>query len=602
MDKRTILYIILLSVTFFFMQRWFFPEKAKVSKPSNAQATLPVEKKALSSHGEENFYTLENEYAQLVFSSQGGALSEINLPLHSKEHPQSVIHEIDFDREIVANSPTNAHFPLHSDHLGGYYPLIRRPVVTLEGTPSHPVPYALSIIDDASPTTIPTFSLQKQEKNLLQFVGHSSNRKITKTFSFSEKTPYFFDLIVKVEGDAKNLWLSSGIPEVELTSGSFAPILKFHVTSGQKSSVEKIDLPKESITVLSTKPDWVCNSNGFLGLILDPLDAPASGYRVSKVDGALVPTRLTLIDKEHYPAADYPGYQIFLSLKEGENHFRIFAGPFQDEILKNADKDYSDPKTGYSPDYVGAESYHGWFAFLSEPFAKFLFLLMKLFYKFTHSWGFSIILLTIALRIMLYPLNSWSIKSNAKMQELAPKIKSIQAKFKKDPKRMQMETMKAYREMGVNPFMGCLPILIQMPFLIGMFDLLKSTFELRGASFIPGWINNLTAPDVLFSWNFRIFFIGNQFHLLPILLGVIMFVQQRMSAKLPKNRSEWTDQQRQLYVMAWMLPVFFTFMFYQLPSGLNIYWFSSMVLGIVQQWWMTRKTKGIEPCKPGKCS
>jgi YidC/Oxa1 family membrane protein insertase len=135
-----------------------------------------------------------------------------------------------------------------------------------------------------------------------------------------------------------------------------------------------------------------------------------------------------------------------------------------------------------------------------------------------------------------------------------------------------------------------------------MFDLLKSAFELRGASFIPGWIDNLTAPDVLFSWSTHIFFIGNQFHLLPILLGVIMFVQQKMSSKLPQNRSEWTDQQRQLYVMAWILPLFFTFMFYQLPSGLNIYWFSSMLLGILQQWWMTRKTKGITPCGPGKTS
>ncbi len=603
MDKRTILYVILLSVTFFFVQRWLFPEKPKVSKEVQVASAKTSEKKEPLSHGEEKFFTIENEYMQLVFSSLGGSLAEINLPFKNKEHPSRAVQEIEIDRELISKNPENASFPLGSSSLGGFYPLIRRPVATPQGIISHPRYYSLQVIDENSPAAAThLFSLTRQEKNLLVFTGVSAGRKITKTFAFSEKTPYFFDVTITIEGNAKNLWLSSGVPEVELTSGAPAPILKYHFTKGQKSSVEKIDLPKDAITVTSTKPDWVCNSNGFLGLILDPIDGIASGYRAAKIDGTLLPTRLTLLDPQHYSAENYPGYQLFLPLKEGENHFRIFAGPFQDQILSEADANFSDLKTGYTPDYEGAQSYHGWFAFLSEPFAKFLFLLMKLFFKVTHSWGFSIILLTIALRVMLYPLNSWSIKSNAKMQELAPKIKIIQAKFKKDPKRLQIETMKAYREGGVNPFMGCLPILIQMPFLIGMFDLLKSTFELRGASFIPGWIDNLTAPDVLFSWSQHIFFIGNQFHLLPILLGLIMFIQQRMSAKLPKNRNEWTDQQRQLYVMAWMLPLFFTFMFYQLPSGLNIYWFSSMVLGIVQQWWMTKKTKGTEPCKPGKPS
>ncbi len=602
MDKRTILYIVLLSATFFFVQRWFFPEKPRVGKEAQQSVMADSGKKELPARSEEKFFTLENETTQLVFSTRGGSLAEINLPFRSKEHPTRAVQAIEFDQEMITVSPENARFPLNSQNLGGYYPLIRRPIAKNGGIVSHPQYYSLHVIDESSPQDTISFSLRRQEKNLVEFVGIFPNRKITKTFSFSEKTPYFFDLTVTVEGDAKNLWLSSGVPEVELTSGSPAPVLKYHLTKGQKSSVEKIDLPKDSITVLSTKPDWVCNSNGFLGLIIDPLDGLSSGYRASKVEGTLLPTRLTLLNQEHFPPANFPGYQLFLPLKEGKNQFRIFAGPFQDQILSRADADFSDLKTGYTPDYEGAQSYHGWFAFLSEPFAKFLFLLMKLFYKFTHSWGFSIILLTIALRLMLYPLNSWSIKSNAKMQELAPKIKILQAKFKKDPKRLQMESMKAYREMGVNPFMGCLPILIQMPFLIGMFDLLKSAFELRGASFIPGWIDNLTAPDVLFNWPKHIFFIGNQFHLLPILLGLIMFVQQRMSAKLPKDRSEWTDQQRQLYVMAWILPLFFTFMFYQLPSGLNIYWFSSMVLGILQQWWMTKKTKGITPCKPGKSS
>jgi YidC/Oxa1 family membrane protein insertase len=123
---------------------------------------------------------------------------------------------------------------------------------------------------------------------------------------------------------------------------------------------------------------------------------------------------------------------------------------------------------------------------------------------------------------MLYPLNAWSIKSTSRMQQVAPQVAAIQEKYKKDPKRAQMEVIALYKEKGVNPLTGCFPILIQIPFLIGMFDLLKSTFELRGVSFIPGWIDNLTAPDILFSWSYPIFFIGNSFHLLPLLLAAVM--------------------------------------------------------------------------------
>src|SRR5207249_1127236 len=164
----------------------------------------------------------------------------------------------------------------------------------------------------------------------------------------------------------------------------------------------------------------------------------------------------------------------------------------------------------------------------------------------------------------------WSNKSMMRMQQIGPDVAAIQEKYKKNPKQAQIEVMNLYRERGVNPVSGCLPMLIQMPFLIGMFDLLKSTFELRGASFVPGWIDNLAAPDVLFSWTTPIFFIGNQFHLLPIILGVVMFFQQRLSSSLPKDPNLLTEQQKQQKMMGYIMTVVFTVMFYHFPSGLNI--------------------------------
>ncbi|MDB6081800.1 MAG: Membrane protein insertase YidC, partial [Chlamydiia bacterium] len=176
-------------------------------------------------------------------------------------------------------------------------------------------------------------------------------------------------------------------------------------------------------------------------------------------------------------------------------------------------------------------------------------------------------------------------------------VKAIQERHKKDPQKAQQEIVALYREYGVNPLSGCLPLLIQMPFLIGMFDLLKSAFELRGASFIPGWINDLSAPDVLFTWSYPLPLFGTEFHLLPFLLGGIMFVQQNMMSSMPTDKAQWTDQQRQQRAMGNMMTLVMAVMFYQFPSGLNIYWISSMALSMVQQWWTNRSMdkKGLTP-------
>jgi YidC/Oxa1 family membrane protein insertase len=361
-----------------------------------------------------------------------------------------------------------------------------------------------------------------------------------------------------------------------------------------------IPLPKETTTNSSIHPDWLCNSNGFFGIILDPLNDVTDGFKASYVPGQTVPSRLVEIDQAYnrFQADTLPGYLLAMPIKGTQKvlNYRIFAGPFSDSILKTVDKTFSDAAKGYSPDYIASQSWHGFFSVISEPFAKFLFVLMQFFHSITHSWGFSIILLTVALRIMMYPLNAWSTKSMLKMQQIAPEVAAIQERHKKDPKTAQLEIMKLYSEKGANPFSGCIPLLIQMPFLIGMFDLLKTTFELRGASFIPGWIDNLSAPDVLFSWGTPIFFIGNQFHLLPILLGGVMFLQQRVSAP-PVDPSKMTEQQQQQRTMMMFMPIIFTFMFYHFPSGLNIYWLSSMLLGMLQQWW-TQKRLAKEAAKP----
>lgn len=613
----------------------FLNAAPSISQYITLKTLQPVQPVLSQSKEQEKFFVLENEYMQLVFSNYGGALAEINLPFESDANNESVVREIEFDRVIKQDYPFNDHFPAKpyytpgsskngpfvinkETQIGGYYPLIRRSLVLSSKGDALPFPpkfYALNVVSDYPEVAELVYEVKEFDKTHIVFEAVQSLRRITKTFSLVEhegdnpdislKAPYMLSLKVKVDGDSRGLALSSGIPEVELMSGGPSPILKYRISRKGKSEVSQIDLPKdkETITVTSIYPDWISNSNGYLGLILNPVTEIGAGYRVQAIPGTLAPTRLVQIDQEYqrFKASEYPGYNMLLPLSAagGEMDFRIFAGPYEDDILKEVDTFFSNAATGYNPDYAASQSFHGWFSFISEPFAKFLFILLNFFHSLTHSWAFSIVLLTVALRVMLYPLNAWSFKSMRRMQEIAPEVAAIQAKYKKDQRKSQMEIMNLYREKKVNPFTGCFPILIQMPFLIGMFDLLKSTFELRGASFIPGWIDNLTAPDVLFSWSYPIFFIGNEFHLLPILLGAVMFLQQKMSSTAPKDKALLTDQQKQQKMMGNIMVIVFSVMFYHFPSGLNIYWLSSMLLGILQQWF-TNKQLAKAKLKPAK--
>lgn len=570
----------------------------------------------------EEFFVLQTPYQQLVFSSWGGALVEINLPFDTTSK-ESVVKEIEFDREIEAQHPYDAHFPLHpyytagtsagekpyhkEGELGGYYPLLRRDLVEKkkEGKKIVRIPprfYAFNTISEYPEVAEMVYSVKSFDSNSIVFEAVQAHRRITKTYTVSKAkendapVPYSFDLTIKIEGDSRGLWLTTGVPEVEWISGTASPALKYRMTRKQKSEVVALDLPAESLTMSTLSPDWICNSNGFFGIILDPLTEIDSGLYVQTIPGEIAPSRLLLIDEKYhlFDAAKLPGYQMMLPLKSAASNtmqFRVYAGPFATDTLKQVDALFSDEATGYNPDYVACQTFHGWFTFISEPFASFLFVLMRFFYFLTHSWAFSIILLTVALRLMLYPLNAWSIKATMRMQRIMPEVQKVQEKYKKDKMKAQQEVLNLYRENKVNPLSGCLPILIQIPFLMGMFDLLKSTFELRGAVFIPGWIDNLAAPDVVFSWGLPIPLLGTQFHALPLLLGLVMFIQQKIMSPLPKDPSQWTDQQRQQRSMGTIMAVVFAVMFYSVPSGLNIYWLSSMLLGILQQWWTSNRLK-----------
>lgn len=616
MDRRGFILLILFTISIFFIHHWFANDKSK--KPSQQEVVISsapplvtqVEKAPVKA---EKLYVIENDYQQVVFSNLGGSVAEINLPFKTKDNQNSIILPIEFDTILKEKYPKNAYFPCSEYYiaasprplqpvLGGYSPLFRRNIAAAPKRPPFQTPttyYSLNIFsEDDENLASAVYNVKRFEKDLIVFELVQNQRKITKTYRFAKNEnkdiPYSMILDIQIEGDSRGLMLTSGVPEVEMISGAAAPDIKYRYERNQKAIVEQMKLPKDSASVKGIAADWVCNANGFFGVIINAITEKPSGFEASFIPGTSNPSRLTIIDATHdlYPANKYPGYLVALPLKHSSKpmSFRVFAGPFEQNLLKQVDAAFQDPKTGISPDFAKAQSFHGWFAFISEPFAKFLFIVMKFFYSFTHSWAFSIVLLTVVLKLILYPLNNWSMRSMTRMQMIAPEVQALKTRFVKDPKRANLEIMQLYKERGVSPFSGCLPMVIQMPFLVGMFDLLKSAFQLRGCSFVPGWIDNLTAPDVLFSWDYPIFFIGTQFHLLPFILGALMFLQQKCTTWLNKNDKSIDPQaQRQTNTMGNTMTIVFTLLFYHFPSGLNIYWISSTALGILQQVFIATK-------------
>jgi YidC/Oxa1 family membrane protein insertase len=215
----------------------------------------------------------------------------------------------------------------------------------------------------------------------------------------------------------------------------------------------------------------------------------------------------------------------------------------------------------------------GWFWFLVRPA---LWLLKRL-YGFTGNYGLAIILVTVLQKIAFHPLTHKSLKSMQAMQAIQPKVQALQERFKNNPKKKQEETMALYKKYGVNPMGGCLPMVVQIPIFIALYNALSSSVEMWQARFL--WIGDLTQPDSLFTlavWG------GYEFHanILALLMGVSMWVQQKMSPP--------AGDPRQAQMMLWMMPVVFTFMFWSFPSGLVLYWLVNNILQIGQQWLITR--------------
>jgi YidC/Oxa1 family membrane protein insertase len=246
------------------------------------------------------------------------------------------------------------------------------------------------------------------------------------------------------------------------------------------------------------------------------------------------------------------------------NHFALFVGPKDIDLLRRVD-----PKLQQLIDW-------GWFGVIAKP----LFLAMHwLNDNFVHNYGWSIVLITIAINVVLLPLRVKSMKSQRKMQSLQPKLAAINAKYKglsmRDPKKAEQnqEVMDFYKKEGVNPMGGCLPMVVQLPLIYALYKVFAVTIEMRGAHWL--WITDLSQPEQL------------PIHILPLIMIVSQFVMQRMTPNPGMDPSQAK--------MMMFMPLMFGFMFYNFSAGLVLYWLTSNLVQIAQQWGVNRMMPAPPP-------
>ncbi len=287
-----------------------------------------------------------------------------------------------------------------------------------------------------------------------------------------------------------------------------------------------------------SETNWVAQKSQYLLLFLKSSSA---------MNSFIYPQKDKLIAGMQVPAFTIPGKGTV------EKKFFFYAGPGEYKIARAEDNGVEKAVEG------------GIFVTLG----RFILTILTFFYRLVGNWGWAIVILTILLKILLFPLSRSSFRSISQMQKLQPYLKDLKTKYKGNTQMMNKEMMELYRKYKINPLGGCLPMLAQMPIFIAFFFMLRNAVVLRGAKFIF-WINDLSLPDTVAHLSLGTTHIP--INILPILMGASMFVQQKMTTTDPNQK-----------MMAVMMPILFTFMFYNFSSGLLVYWLLTNILSIFEQ-------------------
>ncbi|HVN48676.1 MAG TPA: membrane protein insertase YidC [Bacteroidota bacterium] len=343
---------------------------------------------------------------------------------------------------------------------------------------------------------------------------------------------------------------------------------------GELTQIDATKIDQKEQKEISGAVNWVATRDKYFGIAMIPIDVVSEGAylegnrRAMPSNGALESYAISL--KMPYKGGVSEGTAI-----------KVFLGPLQHSILKSYN--------------VGLENIMslGW-AWLVRPISEYIMLPIFLaIHSVVSNWGLVIIIFSILIKLALHPLSKKQMESMKKMQKLQPMMDEIREKYKDDPQRMNQAVMNLYKEYGVNPAGGCLPLLFQLPIMYALYAVFRGAIELRHSSFI-WWIKDLSSPDVIYTLPFGIPIMGSEISGIALLMGVSMFIQSKQTVQDPRQKS-----------MIWMMPIMMTLVFNSLPSGLNLYYAVFNVIGIVQQIFINKKhedepLRKVEPKKKNR--
>lgn len=408
----------------------------------------------------------------------------------------------------------------------------------------------------------------------LDFVlAASGGGRIVKTLIFYGDR-YSFDCVYRFEGmeniianfEYQVTW-ENGLRYVEHNSiNESNSAMAYAFAGGELTDLDANKFNEPVNQNISGRVAWIATRNKYFAMAIIPREKESQGAYLGGV-------RLRMPDegaKENYNLAlRMP----FTGKPLETDRFTVFLGPLDFNVVKSY---------GIGLDKVmslGA-------AWIIRPISEYAIIPLFQFLRyFIPNYGFVLIVFSLIIKVVLYPLTRTSMKSMQKMQALQPMMNEIREKYKDDPQKMNQQVMRLYKEYGVNPAGGCLPMLLQLPILYALWAVFGSAVELRQASFV-WWIKDLSVQDVVARLPFRLPIVNiNEISGLALLMGVTMFVQQKMSVKDPRQKAT-----------VWMMPILFTLMFNGFPSGLNLYYFVFNLLSIAQQAWVNKQHKG-EPLR-----
>jgi YidC/Oxa1 family membrane protein insertase len=428
------------------------------------------------------------------------------------------------------------------------------PVDLVEPQKGLPLPLSTTLRDGSAVDVVPAdaaYELVRHDDRSAVFRAAVGGVTVVKTLTLDPRL-YRLDLALEIQSNAA----LSGQLAVLSTGHGEAPSGGFFTghTNTPARTICKAGGKLERVSVGDKHPVWEgpgpasfagIDEQYFIRAAIPPPGVPASCRLEVRPEGALL-TTVSL------PISVPAGGTASLS-------FLVYAGPKDTEEL-----------AAVAPVLKDSVDLGFW-----SVIANVLLAVMKFFYRVVppHNWGIAIILLTVTVKVLTFPLQHKSMKSMQEMQKLQPQIEEIKKKHAGDQQRQNLEQMKLFKEHGVNPMGSCLPMLIQMPIWLALYTTLQVSVELYNSTFIPGWLDDLTAKD--------------PYYVLPVAMGVTMVLTQVLTPTPMSN-----PQQK---YMGYAMSVFFSFLMLNLPSGLTLYIFVNNILSIAQQMYLRRAMRPPGP-------